>query len=93
MDFIGAAPSSASQPADRQEQMTSLGGLAARVAGRLDSFTQIEWKELLELLNVRIEVLDASKAPAIRITGTVTDTGFGTARDVGTDTRLSRCSP
>ncbi len=82
-----------SETADRQEAMTSIGGLAARVAGRLDSFSLTEWKELLELLNVRIEVLDASKAPAIRITGTVTDTGFGTARDPGTDTALSRCSP
>ena len=81
------------ETADRQEQMTSLGGLSARVAGRLGSMTLTEQKELLDLLNVRIEVLDTSKTPAIRITGTVTDTGFGAAGDVGAEAPLSRCSP
>jgi DNA invertase Pin-like site-specific DNA recombinase len=77
------------ETADRQEQMTSLGGLSARVAGRLDSMSLDEQKELLDLLNVRIEVLDTSKTPAIRITGTVTAIGC----DLATEERLSRCSP
>ena len=78
---------------ERQEQMASLGGIAARVAGRLDSMTLEDQKEVLGLLNVRVEVLDNSKAPAIRIAGTVTDIGLCGTRDVAPGAPLSRCSP
>jgi hypothetical protein len=55
---------------------SSLDGLAARAAGRLGSMTLDEQRETLGLLNVRVEVLDNTKAPALRITGTVADLGL-----------------
>lgn len=57
------------------QQMTSLDSLAARAAGRLRSMSPDEQREVLDLLGVRVEVLDNTKAPAIRITGTVADIG------------------
>ena len=56
--------------------MTSLDGLASRAAGRLGSMTLAEQREVLDLLNVRVEVLDNTKSPALRITGTVADLGL-----------------
>jgi hypothetical protein len=74
-----------------REQMTSLGGLAGRVSGRLGSMSLDEQREVLDLLDVRIEVLDSTKSPAIRITGTVVDFALGC--DPGTTPSWSRCSP
>jgi hypothetical protein len=66
------------ETADRREQMTSLDSLASRAAGRLGSMTLAEQREVLDLLNVRVEVLDNTKSPALRITGTVADFGATT---------------
>jgi hypothetical protein len=40
--------------------------------------TLAEQREVLDLLNVRVEVLDNTKSPALRITGTVADFGATT---------------
>jgi hypothetical protein len=52
-------------------QLDGLGALAATAADRLASLDLRDRAEVLELLDVRVEVLDASRTPPLQVRGVV----------------------
>ena len=66
----------AEQGEQARQQLGSLDELAGLAAGRLETMTLAERKEVMALLDLRVEVLDKSKTPALRIAGTVADIGL-----------------
>jgi hypothetical protein len=66
-----------------RQQLGTLDALAQRAAGRLDTMSLEERKGVIALLDVRVEVLDKSRRPALRVRGTVADIGLSRNADDG----------
>jgi DNA invertase Pin-like site-specific DNA recombinase len=75
--------------AEGRQRHDAIGRLAATAPERLASMSLAEQAETLALLEVRVEVLDATKTPALRVTGVIGSSGIPSQepRNPGRETR------